>query len=226
MENARPKRGHLPFFAPDMSALARALRRQWPAASGLPSHVEMLNILARSVGFRNLQHYSSAHKALASTQGAALAAAADSAPAEVEHVEQIVAKPSHDPTDKVRVEKLARHFDADGRLERWPSKLNLQRPCLWALWWRLPQQGQFSEREISELLKNLHGFGDHALLRRELVNNRLLGRMHDGSAYWRIEQSPPTEALALIQYLAASQPWVQGKGVQRVSKTRVTLSKA
>lgn len=47
---------HVPFATADMSALARSLREQLGKLDHAPSHVEMLNMLARASGHANFQH--------------------------------------------------------------------------------------------------------------------------------------------------------------------------
>jgi hypothetical protein len=174
----------LPFAVSDISTLARALGSQLTRTGFQPSHVELLNMLARSAGFRNFQHFRTAHAAR-------------------NRLEQ-AARPSPLP-DHVRVAQVARHFDSVGRLVRWPAQLSHQDLCLWVLWSRLAPREASTERQISEALQQLHLFGDHALLRRALVDLGLVTRTADGRLYRRIERSPPPEALALIRYLGRQQ---------------------
>jgi hypothetical protein len=173
-------RTHLPYVASDISELARRMRAELRELARLPSHVEMLNVLARAAGFRNYQHLRADTAARAR-----LEAPPESAP----------------PIDHAALERLARNFDDRGRLARWPSKQSQQLPCIWVMWSRIPPRKIFTEREISELLAAEHTFGDHALLRRELCNYKLVARPTDGSAYQRFERQPPPEIAALIRML-------------------------
>jgi hypothetical protein len=84
---------------------------------------------------------------------------------------------------------------------RWPSRPSLQELCLWVLWSRVPNRTSFTEKQISELIKRWHVFGDHALLRRALIGWRLLQRNPDGTDYRRIEQKPPAELRPLLARL-------------------------
>jgi hypothetical protein len=99
------------------------------------------------------------------------------------------------------VERVSRCFDRQGRLMRWPSKRSEQVPVLWALWAQLPSGEVHTEQEISGRLKAMHAFGDHALLRRELVELGLVSRTPDCREYRRVEQPVPADAAALIQRL-------------------------
>lgn len=176
-------RSALPFVAGDVSALARSLREQLGRSEGTPGHVELLNMLARSVGFRNFQHFRA-------QPPEAVPASAPVAPA-----------PPQEAVDPARVARMLRYFDAEMRLLRWPPKLSHRQACLWVIWSRLPRRAVFTEKEISERLRELHAFGDHALLRRWLCDCGMVTRTVDGSQYRRIETRPPAEARMLIRLL-------------------------
>ena len=168
----------LPFAAPDMSGLAKTLSRELRALETPPGHVQLLNMLARAAGHRNYQTMKAQHEA-----GERLAAPA----------------PVAEPLDHLLVERTARYFDPAGRLARWPAKVSQQRLCLWILWSRLPAEAELSERQVNDRLKANHLFGDHALLRRDMIDLGLLTRTRDGGVYRRVGRPPPAEALALIR---------------------------
>jgi hypothetical protein len=168
-------RSQLAYQVADVSAAARSLHQQLRKLERLPSHLELLNMLARAAGYRNFQHF----------RGGAMPG-------------ELPASPPAAPTiDQARVDRVANHFDAAGRLLRWPARDAHARLCLWVLWSRIPAAATFSEREISELVEDWHTFGDHALLRRALVDYGLVSRTVDGRQYLRIEQPPPPELGAL-----------------------------
>lgn len=169
-------RDALPYSAPDLSALARHLARELAASPDLPRHLSLMNMLARGAGFRNYQHLR------------ASAAAAGKLAARAEPV-----------ADLTRVAQARRYFDAQGRLASWPAKTSLQHLCLWVLWSRLPKGQSMTEREVSTLLNQWHGFGDAAILRRTLWELRLVSRTPDARDYRRVEQAPPPEARELIR---------------------------
>ena len=171
----------IPLRVDDLSPFAKTLRQALTRHEGVPSHVELLNLIAKAAGFANYQHL----RADAGTAGR-LAAATEPTP----------------PADLTQVEKAARYFDDGGVLMSWPARFNLQLLCLWVLWSRLPPDTGYTEREISELLRDWHEFGDHALLRRAMFEARLVDRTVDGRDYRRIEQVPPADALALLTALA------------------------
>lgn len=170
----------------DLSAFARSVRGQLAPLGPVPSHVEMLNILSRAAGYQNFQHFR---------------AEAETTPAAAVEPPRTPAAPEPD-LDKVA--KLARYFDADGGLKSWPARTNHQNLAMWVMWSRLPPREQFSEIEISKLLDLWHGFGDRALLRRSMVDGKLVERTRDGRAYWRVEREPPPELAPLLKRIAGA----------------------
>jgi hypothetical protein len=96
-----------------------------------------------------------------------------------------------------QVDRALRAFDG-GMMTRWPQQTAVQGLCLWVFWARLPARRDLTETDVNTVLKEGHTFGDHALLRRSLINHKLVTRTMDGKTYRRIEQAPPPEALALL----------------------------
>src|SRR5215510_5916850 len=117
-----------PFYAGDISALARSLHNQLAHCEQIPGHVEMLNILARAAGSRNFQHFRA--QAVARLK-------LDGAPAE-----------PYPAVDFVELQRCLRYFDLHGRLTRWPTKFSHQEPCLWVLWSAIPPRTKLSERDV------------------------------------------------------------------------------
>jgi hypothetical protein len=177
-------RSSLPFYANDISAVARSLNGQLSSCDHTPGHLELLNMLARSIGCRNYQHYRAqvvARESLA------------------------MPKQPARPVDYVELQRLIKYFDAAGRLIRWPSKFSHREPCLWVLWSKLPPKRALSEDEINQFLRTYHLFGDPALLRRELADAGMVKRTADCREYRRVEKRPPAEAVALIRLLNAQE---------------------
>jgi hypothetical protein len=86
-------------------------------------------------------------------------------------------------------EALKNHMDSTGRLSEWPSKRSLQAVVLTYLAGKFEAGRLYTEREVNDLLRQWHTFGDHALLRRELFEAGYLNRERDGSAYWATPQT-------------------------------------
>lgn len=165
-----------PFYCSDISALARSLKEQWQQEQP-PGHLQIMNMLAKSAGFANFQHLRAS-------------------------IEQ---DRSHEQAEQQlppTVRKLLRHFDDSGRLLRWPHKFSEQAICLWAAWDCLPDQGTHPEALINDVLRQCQSFNDHVLLRRELVNHKLMARTEDCRQYWKLGRDIPADIHALLQILA------------------------
>lgn len=86
-------------------------------------------------------------------------------------------------------------LDEQERLKCWPSSRKrkaVQRLALEFLIAKFEPDRRYSEKEVNTLLTEHHTFGDSALLRRELIESRLLERLRDGSAYWRAQEQDAT----------------------------------
>lgn len=172
----------------DLSAFSRqlakslesAVARAHPDVAWKPGHVALQNLIARAAGFTNLQ----AVKAMAPPAAAPLPP------------RQGTPAPGDALTEHAR--RALSQFDTQGRLMRWPSRFAIQRLCMWPLWTHFAAKRRYTESEVNAILRQAHAFGDHATLRRELVNHRLLARESDCSAYWKLAARPDDEARALL----------------------------
>jgi hypothetical protein len=173
----------IPLVVPDVGAFARALGRslveRHADKPGLPGHVELLNLLARAAGHRSYQGLRAAARLPAA------AAALDAAPA----------APALTPAAR----KALTQFDALGRLVRWPHKFSVQRLAMWVLWTQFDGKRVYTEREVNEVIKRWHTWGDHVTLRRELIDHRLLTRKSDGSEYRKLPARPDDEVRWLLR---------------------------
>ncbi len=170
----------LPFVARDISALAKSLHRELDACEATPGHLQLLNMLTRSAGYANFQHFR----------------------AQLVAGERLARPPEPAPqVDYRAVERAARRFDAAGRLVSWPSKASQRMLCLWVMWSRLPAGRVMSESEVNQTLEAAHLFGDPALLRRMMVDDGMMERTRDCRRYRRLEARPPADAVALIRHV-------------------------
>jgi hypothetical protein len=175
-----------PFAVPDMAAYARVLGRSLTERHARqpepPGHVELLNLLARAAGHRNLQ---------------ALRAAAVHAPTPTPAARApVVADAATALSANAR--KALGQFDDHGRLERWPVKLAVQRLVMWTMWTRFDAKRVYTEKEVNAVLKDANNFGDHVTLRRELINHKLMSRKSDCSEYRKLAARPDEETRALL----------------------------
>jgi len=167
----------IPLRADDLTDFTRSLSRQLGGAS--PSHLTLMNMVARAAGFQNVQHMRAAQAAQ----------------------RRIEARMDQPPADMRTVERTLQQFDPQGRLRQWPSKRAVQTLALWALWATIPAGQTLRESEVNAHLAEEHGFNDPATLRRTMISCGLLTRQRDGSEYQRVEQEPPSEAKAVIRDL-------------------------
>ena len=175
------------FVVPDLSLFARSLARALAEREDAkqPGHVEMLNLIARAAGHRNVQALQAALKAPA-------------APLADEDRE-----PPTPLTENAR--RTLKQFDSRGRLVRWPSKYSVQKLAMWILWTRFDSRRIYTEKQVNAVLMAANTFSDHVTLRRELVDHHLLARKSDCSEYRKLPARPDAETQALLAAWRARQ---------------------
>lgn len=178
----------------DLSAFTKALRAQLLEAPA-PSHLKLMNMLARAAGHRSLQALDAATPV---TRGV---------------LRQDQPPPVRGPREAALTpvaDAALRQFDARGRLMRWPTKFTTQRYALWALWPAFAAKREYSEREVNAILNAAHTFGDPCTLRRELITMRLMEREDGGRVYRKRAARPEPDVAALLAVLRARQRQAQG----------------
>ncbi|MEX0286450.1 MAG: DUF2087 domain-containing protein [Paracoccaceae bacterium] len=169
----------VPLHLDDITPFTRALSQQLGDDS--PSHLKLMNMVARAAGFQNVQHMRASSAAL----------------------RRLAEDDDELPADPRTVERALNLFDAQGRLRQWPTKRAVQTLALWALWSVVPGREVLREKDINACLNTEHLFDDPATLRRTMISCGLLTRERDGSNYQRVEQAPPPDAKAVIRALGA-----------------------
>lgn len=175
----------------DISTFAKALKapldERHAQGKPPPSHLELLNLLARAAGLRNYQTLRAALPGVAVARAVPVTLLTAPEPATLS------------PTAR----KALLQFDTQGRLVRLPTKLSVQRMCMWWLWTRFDARRHYTESEVNQILNAHHTFGDQATLRRELVNMKLLGRKSDCSDYWKEAVRADSDAQHFLTCLRA-----------------------
>ena len=175
-------RQSLALSIPDLSAFARglgfSLQQRAATRPEPPGHVEMLNLIARALGYRNIQ----ALRALPAPPTPSTPALKDDAPTAL----------------STTARKALLQFDAQGRLVRWPIKYSVQSMVMWVLWTRFEARRVYTEKEVNAILKDAQTYGDHVTLRRELINHRLMSRKSDCSEYRKLAARPDDETRAFV----------------------------
>lgn len=177
----------------DVSAFARtlckSLQERHATRPEPPGQVELLNLIARSQGQRN---WAALRLALRERPQPALAVPTV-APAAANGAAHAAPPPL---TDNAR--KALGQFDQQGRLMRWPVKYSVQKLVMWVLWTRFDAKRSYTEPEVNAILKAANLFFDHATLRRELINHRLMSRQSDCTDYRKLPARPDDETRALL----------------------------
>lgn len=83
-----------------------------------------------------------------------------------------------------RKRELHHILDDQFRIKYWPRKSDLRLKALHYLASKLRADYAYTEAAINSLIRHWCAFDDPALLRRELFEKQLVGRMRDGSQYW------------------------------------------
>ncbi|MCE7934832.1 MAG: DUF2087 domain-containing protein [Chlorobi bacterium CHB2] len=82
-------------------------------------------------------------------------------------------------------QELYTFLDEHDRLWVWPARPAKRNAALRYLAMKFEAGKEYTEREVNQLLQAWHTFGDHALLRRELYDAKLIERTRNGAVYWR-----------------------------------------
>ena len=85
--------------------------------------------------------------------------------------------------------KIDQFFDSEGRITQLPRKQKPRLAVLEYLAEKFEPGRAYSEQQVNAICGQWHTFGDHVLLRRELIDNHLLQRERDGSRYWRASET-------------------------------------
>lgn len=86
--------------------------------------------------------------------------------------------------------KISQFLDSEGKITQLPRKQQTKYAVLEYLAGKFEPNCDYSERQVNAICDEWHTFGDCFILRRELVDNKLINRERDGSRYWL----PPVNA--------------------------------
>lgn len=81
--------------------------------------------------------------------------------------------------------KMANYYDSQGRLTQYPTKRPMRVMALTKIADCFELDRKYTEKEVNAIIKQNIAFSDIELVRREMFQLKLLGRLRDGSAYWR-----------------------------------------
>lgn len=81
-------------------------------------------------------------------------------------------------------EKLKRYYGEDGKLLQYPSKKPMRILALVRIAGKFGRERKYTEKEVNQIIRDSIAFGDIELVRREMFQYGITGRMRDGSEYW------------------------------------------
>ncbi len=80
--------------------------------------------------------------------------------------------------------KLSGYYNPAGELAQYPSKRPMRILALIEIAGKFDLEKRYTEKEVNEIIKESIAFGDIELVRREMFQYKLIGRLRDGSQYW------------------------------------------
>lgn len=93
---------------------------------------------------------------------------------------------------------LSRFLDEKSRVKTWPSKKELKYEVLKHVSEKFEAGRFYTEKEVNAIINEWHTFNDYFLLRRGMVDHKLLSRTRSGSIYWKEESIKHKEIAELI----------------------------
>lgn len=84
-------------------------------------------------------------------------------------------------------------IDSEGKIKIWPAKHDLKLKALEYLADKFEYNRFYSEKEVNNIIEGNHTFGDYFLLRRGLIDSKLLTRTRNGAKYWRTDAQTSDE---------------------------------
>ena len=80
-------------------------------------------------------------------------------------------------------------LDDQGRVTKWPAKVAMKIEVIKYMGQFFDENINYTEKEVNQILSNYHTFNDYFILRRGLIDYKILARTRSGSQYWKIDNS-------------------------------------
>ena len=81
--------------------------------------------------------------------------------------------------------KMGNYYDSEGRLLQYPTKKPMRIIALTKIADCFEWDRKYTEKEVNAIIQQNIAFSDIELILREMFQLKLIGRLRDGSAYWR-----------------------------------------
>ena len=104
------------------------------------------------------------------------------------HIEELNDKLLELSKQMVYKKKLLAYYDSEGKLIQYPSKKPMRLIALSKIVDCFQYGKKYTEKEVNEIIRQNISFSDIELIRREMFQLKLMGRLKDGSEYWREQQ--------------------------------------
>lgn len=85
------------------------------------------------------------------------------------------------------MESIKNFLDDKNRVKIWPSKRLKKIEVLKYVASKFEIDKIYTEKEVNSIIDAWHTFEDYFMLRRGMIDYKLLGRTRTGSEYWKIE---------------------------------------
>ncbi len=82
---------------------------------------------------------------------------------------------------------LGNLLDENERVKRWPAKQKFKIQVVEYIYEKFEDDIIYTEKEVNEIIEKWHTFGDYFMIRRGMIDYKLLGRTRNGSEYWKIK---------------------------------------
>lgn len=82
---------------------------------------------------------------------------------------------------------LINFLDDEGRVKAWPAKKAMKMEVLNYVAEKFEEDCLYSEKDVNRLIEEWHTFGDYFMIRRGMIDYKMLGRARSGSQYWKIK---------------------------------------
>ncbi len=87
------------------------------------------------------------------------------------------------------LKKAAFYYNENGRLTQFPTKRPLRGIVLSRIAEQFAFDTEYTEKQVNQIIAAQIAFSDVELIRRELYEGGYVGRLRDGSKYWRIKRN-------------------------------------
>lgn len=91
-------------------------------------------------------------------------------------------------------------LDDENRVKSWPSKKSKKIEVLKYIASKFEEDKVYTEKEVNNIIDQWHTFQDYFMLRRGMIDYKLLGRTRTGSEYWKLKMSrSPSEMIIMYE---------------------------